>query len=426
MDFVQYATPLPSEPTTAAGTPRAGGPSVDNRQRAGTAQHRAPSDEIREFVLAANVAAQDATQDPAASAAPERVVSQLAGSAESATYLFALCDSAAIGEVSELGYPLISSTENPQHSGIKGHAWPGGEASFAGFIHLTLPLLEDTDIAEIECVLDLDLLPLPGAPASEATHEVTAMLVAEAEKIATRLGRGRAQVTLHHGSAYPVSADPFHAAIVAAGYLRSVGHIQAFTPRATTPSTATAASATDTDTTEVFPTEQGYRLDTWCDYDIPEAYAAQVRELLTVASVDVPSGELKLEPIEWTPTRMAHAAQRLRARGGTTLLVALVDEHNDEICALTEIARHRGSDPAVAEWTLTVTGRSHRHQGLATAVKAQALRTMHEHWPSVERVYGSIPEQPGYMRAIYRRLQATELSCSSTWEKRLLPAGTDE
>ena len=129
----------------------------------------APSDEIRDFVLAANVAAQDATQDPAASAAPERVVTQLAGSAESATYLFALCEAPPLGEVSELSYPLISSTDNPRECGIRGHAWPGGEPNFVGFIHLTLPLLEDTSIAEIECVLDIDLLPLPGESADEKT-----------------------------------------------------------------------------------------------------------------------------------------------------------------------------------------------------------------------------------------------------------------
>ncbi|WP_306516345.1 GNAT family acetyltransferase [Corynebacterium sp.] len=396
MEFVQFSTPLRDRTRPGA--------------EAEAKSRLAPSDEVRDFVLAANVAAQDATQDPAASAAPERVVSQLAGSSESATYLFAMCASTPLAEVSELGYPLISSTDNPRQCGLRGHAWPGGAPSFAGFVHLTLPLLEDTDVAEIECVLDIELLPLPGEPASAETNEVTTKLVAEAEKIATKLGRTRAQVTLHHAADQPASSDPFYAAISQRGYQKYLAHVQAYTP---------VTRDRSRELTAPLSPNQPYKVDTWLDYGIPETYASQVRSLLTIASTDVPSGGLELAPIEWTPTRMEQAAQRLRARGGTTLLAALIDQHSDEICALTEVARHLGSDPAVAEWTLTVTARHYRNRGLASGLKALALHAVREHWPTVERVYGSIPEQPGYMRAIYHDLAASELSCSSTWEKPL-------
>lgn len=85
MQLAQFSTPIQSRQEPSDFTPQA--------QNLPESQF-IPSDEIRDFVLAANVAAQDATKDPAASTAPERVVSQLAGSAESATYLFALCENA--------------------------------------------------------------------------------------------------------------------------------------------------------------------------------------------------------------------------------------------------------------------------------------------------------------------------------------------
>ena len=407
MQLAQFSTPIQSRQEPSDFTPQA--------QNLPESQF-VPSDEIRDFVLAANVAAQDATQDPAASTAPERVVSQLAGSAESATYLFALCENAPLGEVSELSYPLISSTEPPQQSGIRGHAWPGGEPNFAGFIHLTLPLLEDTTIAEIECVLDLDLLPLPGERASKKATAVAKCLLAYAEDIAIQFGRTRAQITLHYPATPPPRADPFYFAITHAGYQQHLGHVQAFIPvekQEQKPVTATRNSR------GLSSTGLNYEIVTWLDFAITEKYSSQIRELLTTASVDVPSGGLELEPIHWTPSRMAQAAKRLRARGGTTLLVGIVDKHTGKICALTEIARHYGSDPSVAEWTLTVTARENRNQGLAKLVKRHALAAARAHWPSVQRIYGSIPEQPDQMRAIYRALGASEFSCSSTWEKSL-------
>ena len=381
----------------------------------------APSDEIRGFVPAANVAGQDATPGPAASAAPERVITQLAGSAESATYLFALCEAPPLGEVSELSYPLISSTDNPRECGIRGHAWPGGEPNFVGFIHLTLPLLEDTSIAEIECVLDIDLLPLPGESADDKTKQVTARLLASAEHIAAQLGRSRAQITVHHPADCPPDADPFYPAIIDSGYHRHLGHIQAYIPAEHATEQTHVARQQAHSGAENHP---GYRLLAWRDYAIADEYAPQIRQLLTVASIDVPSGGMELDPIEWTPTRMEQAAQRLRDRGGSTLLFALVDKQTDKICALTEIARHYGSDPTVAEWTLTVTARTRRRQGLASHVKFEAIHAAQEMWPSVNRIYGSIPDQPGHMRSLYRSLGAVELSCSSTWENRLPSAET--
>ena len=94
------------------------------------AQPSEPADCIRSFVFWANLAAQEASGDAAASTSPGRVVQRLQGSSESQTHLFAVVDGdSTLGEVSELGVTLIPSVE------------PSQELDYLGFIHISLPLL---------------------------------------------------------------------------------------------------------------------------------------------------------------------------------------------------------------------------------------------------------------------------------------------
>src|SRR5699024_401334 len=98
----------------------------------------------------------------------------------------------------------------------------------------------------------------------------------------------------------------------------------------------------------------------WLDYDIPEDFLDDVIRLLTIASEDSLTGDLSVEPIQWNRTRLAEAHGRLRSRNAHTLMVALVDDSTQTVVALTELGRHAGSDPEVAEWTVTVTAREWR------------------------------------------------------------------
>ena len=95
--------------------------------------------------------------------------------------LFGLTDSA-LGEAGELGLPVISAAE------------PSPEIDFDGFIHISLPLLEETENADIECVLSADLLPLPGEELEPEALEVTHALAQEALRLTLQLGRRTAQV----------------------------------------------------------------------------------------------------------------------------------------------------------------------------------------------------------------------------------------
>ena len=122
------------------------------------------SDDLRGFVFLANLAAQEASGDPAASVSVERVHTRLQGSAESDSLLLALVEDNQIDPEaprSELGLPLLPSSvptdlvgEPPVHE-------------ILGFTHLALPLREERDVIEFEIVLDAEYLPLPGEALSD-------------------------------------------------------------------------------------------------------------------------------------------------------------------------------------------------------------------------------------------------------------------
>ena len=98
--------------------------------------------------------------------------------------------------------------------------------------------------------------------------------------------------------------------------------------------------------------------------------------------------------------------------------MALIDDAGG-IVALTELARHEAADPEVCEWTLTVTDRDHRRQGLAQLAKLTALHEVNQAWPQVRRCYCSVAAGDAAMNALYARLGAREISQSSAWELHL-------
>ncbi|OHO56126.1 GNAT family acetyltransferase [Corynebacterium sp. HMSC035E02] len=340
-----------------------------------------PADCLRSFVFDANLAAQEASGDPAASGSPRRVLQRLQGSTESRTYLFGLTDSA-LGPAGELGLPVISAAE------------PSPEIDFDGFIHISLPLLEETENADIECVLAADLLPLPGEDLEPEALDVTRALAREALRITRQLGRTTAQV----GMLYPPDADhtydPMSQAYLELGFRRKHAERQMFV--------------------EIAPTPPVVGAQVWPDYDIPEELLDDVLRLLTLASTDAVYGDLSVEPIVWTRQRLNEAHARLRSRKAHTLLVGIVEK--GRVVALTELSRHGDADPEVCEWTLTVTDREQRSRGLATRAKQHAQYAVAHHWPDVRRAYCSVAQADPAMNALYKRLGAHVISASSAYE----------
>lgn len=355
------------------------------------AQPTEPADCIRSFVFWANLAAQEASGDAAASTSPGRVVQRLQGSSESQTHLFAVVDGdSTLGEVSELGLPLIPSVE------------PSPELDYLGFIHISLPLLEEREAAEIECVL-CDL-PLPGEQLDEEGRKVAEWMGAKALELARKLGRTVAHVGLLH----PPGADPDYDAM--GSIYRELGFTQRHAEH------QLVMDIPESPVAALLPA--GITARVWPDYDIPEGYLNEVMRLLSLASTDAETGDLTVEPIVWTRARLREAHSRLRSRRGHTLLIALTAE-DGSILALTEMARHEDANPEVCEWTLTVTDRPHRRRGLAQLAKLTALHEVADYWPRVRRCYCSVAAKDAAMNAIYRSLGARELSRSSAWELRL-------
>src|SRR5699024_1084781 len=125
-----------------------------------------PSDAVRTFALMANLYAQEASGDPAASASPERVVHRLRGSNESTTHTVALVEvTQPLGDVSPLGVPSIPS------------AGECHDYDYAGFIDISVPLLEEKDTADLDFVLDVNFRPLPGQPLDDDAQHVATPLV---------------------------------------------------------------------------------------------------------------------------------------------------------------------------------------------------------------------------------------------------------
>lgn len=343
--------------------------------------HAEPADCLRSFVFDANLAAQEASGDPAASGSPRRVLQRLQGSAESVTYLFGLT-TAAIGTAGELGLPVISAAE------------PSPEIDFDGFIHISLSLLEETDNADIECVLAADLLPLPGEELEPEALGVTRALAREALRLTRQLGRKNAQV----GMLYPPDADhtydPMSQAYLELGFHHKHAERQMYV--------------------DIQPTAPVLGAQVWPDYDIPEELLDDVLRLLTVASADAVYGDLSVEPIVWTRQRLKAAHARLRSRKAHTLLIGILER--GRVVALTELSRHGDADPEVCEWTLTVTDRDYRRRGLATRAKQHAQYAVAHHWPTVRRAYCSVAQAAPAMNALYARLGAHVISASSAYE----------
>ncbi|WP_293768233.1 GNAT family acetyltransferase [uncultured Corynebacterium sp.] len=359
-----------------------------------------PADCVRAFVFSANLAAQEATGDTAASTSPDRVLNRLKGSSESRTLLFAVVEGRApLGEVDELGVPLIASTSTGTGAGTG----IGPNLDYAGFIHISLPLLEEKDIAEIECVFGMDYLPMPGVPLEPEERELADWMGATALDLTRRLGRTVAQVGVLHPDGTPDDYDPMAATYRALGFTSRFTEHQLLIP------------VPDNPPTPLLP--HGVRAHVWPDYDIEEQFVDQVLDLLSVASADSFFGQLTVEPIRWTRARLADAHARLRDRRAHTLLVGLVSE--GQVLALSEFSRQEHGDPEVAEWTLTVTHRDRRREGLAWAAKLSALRACVDHWPAVARTYTSVAAADAPMVTLSTRLGARTLSTSSAWELRL-------
>ncbi|MDR7329522.1 GNAT family acetyltransferase [Corynebacterium guangdongense] len=351
-----------------------------------------PSDDLRTFVFMANLAAQEATGDAAASVSLERVFSRLKGSSESDSILLALVDGQLDAPRSALGHPLISSSAPEDASPVH---------DVLGFTHLSVPLLEERDIIEFELVLDVEYLPMPGEDLGEQARTVIRTLVDAVVDAARTLGRHVLQIWIVHPVGQTPGTGPMARSLAALGFERALTEVQSALP---VPDSRPAALPED------------LRVEVVSDYAVPPHLIDDVLTLLSDASTDVPHGGLRTERAVWTPQRLSDAAARLHDRDGHHLLVLLVDAEGSAL-ALTEFMTHAGSTPGVVEQGVTFVAARHRGRGFGLAVTRWGLTALRETWPDATRVYTSNATTHEAMLRINDAVGREPVSGSSAWQR---------
>lgn len=358
-----------------------------------------PVDGLRNLVFLANLSAQETTGDAAVSMSAERLLHRLRGSPSFDSVAFALIDAPfTTSERSTLGYPVIASTESsPDLGAAEDSLFP----DFHGFLILGLPLREDADVLDVEVILDVDHLPVPGSPLEEEGSDIFGRLLAEAEVVAQQLGRRVLQTWLLHSPEQPPGTGEFAQLLLDAGYHLGLTEVQGYLTVPTHPS----------------PVPEGLNFYTIADLDFPTPLVSDVLQLYRLGSTDVPIGNLKSDRVEWTTQRLEEAVQQLKSTHRQKITVVATDISG--VVGLTEITRHEGSAEDIAEQDLTVVAPRVRGQGIARALKNEMLTQVSLCWPSIARVYTSCAVENIPMLRVNESLGWQIISGGSGWQKTL-------
>ena len=332
-----------------------------------------PADAVVNLVFLANLAAQETTGDTASSTSVERVQHRLRGSSEYDTRAFAL-------EVAD-----DAADEDP-----------------AGYLLLSTPLLEDRAVCEVEVIVDAAHLPLPGAGFEPEGRAVLDRLYCAAEAQARRLDRRILQTWLLHPADETPGTGEWADVLRARGYELATTEIQGVVD-AGVPAPALPA---------------GLRVEVVRNLAFPAPLLDATLALYRQASIDVPTGTLHAEPVDWTPERLAAAARRVVGTGRDMVSVVLSDPSG--VVGISEITRFPGSEPGIAEQGITVVAPAARGRGHGLLLKQAALRAAAEHL-GADRVYTSNAADNTGMISINRRLGWRVVSGGSGWQK-VLPA----
>ncbi|WP_018021048.1 hypothetical protein [Corynebacterium doosanense] len=328
---------------------------------------------MRTFCFHQNLAAQEASGDRLASVSVERVLTRLQGSTESDALLLALVDDSltpVLAPVGDLGVPVIPATDDER------------DLEVAAFAYLSIPLLEELRVVEVELVLDAGYLPLPGEELDTDAVSVRAELMRGVEEVCRALGRDVLQLWSDQGA-------PEH-------YCPAVT-VDQYALRAATPSPRVP---------------DGFSVRVARNY----APVDGLSTLLSTASADADHGHLHTEPVRWTGDRLREAAARLAARGETQLVVLLVDG-SGTARALCEFTAHSGADPTVAELGVVSVDRGFRGRGLGHAVLAAGLTNLA---PEVQTVYASAAAGDTATARLLAPYTPELLTSATAWQ-RILP-----
>ncbi|WP_080794586.1 GNAT family N-acetyltransferase [Corynebacterium pacaense] len=327
-----------------------------------------PPEALREFVFMANLAAQETTGDRDVSVSVERVTDDLLGSSESRSLLDTALD--------QRGDP-------------------------AGWVRVSLPLVDDPTTASLEVVLDAGFQPLPGQPMEAGARELLGALLDHGQWRAAQAPWLRS--VLHTAHMHPAGSSGHGCdhclVLVERGYVLAHEEIQQILPVVST---------------DFGP--EGLRVHRVVGTGIPAELIDGQVELQTIASTDVPHGALSTAAAPWSADRLAEQAERI-ARSGTGL-VSVYFSDGSGVVATSSISIPPGANPGAAEQGLTIVHPRMRGRGLGTAIKLSCMSLLHERFPEINRVATSNAVDNPAMLAVNRALGARELSRTTLWEKR--------
>ncbi|ALC06135.1 hypothetical protein CDES_08715 [Corynebacterium deserti GIMN1.010] len=327
-----------------------------------------PEDQVRSFVFMSNMAAQETAQTMDVSVSVERIHADLVGSTEISSSLYYVPDE-----------------------------WDEAQ----GWVKINYPLIDDTHTASLDIVLDATFQPLPGTSLEPGAITLIDALLAHGEHIAALPPHRR--TTFHTAHLHPAGGldDCDYCAILSRrGYLFAHEEIQQIIPIGSWPRSVDGVTVSEVVGTD-FPTEL-----------LPGIIELQHR-----AALDVPHGQLSLQPAPWNAERLAQQSERI-TKLGTKLYTAVLSDDKG-VVAMSSVSIPPAAHPHVAEQGLTIVHPRARGRGFGAAAKKACLSTLSSHHPDIQRVATSNAVDNQAMLVINRALGAVEISRTLLWEKNL-------
>ncbi|MFK5634183.1 MULTISPECIES: hypothetical protein [unclassified Ornithinimicrobium] len=280
-----------------------------------------------------------------------------------------------------------------------------------GGIWLTMPLRDNTTLAEAGVALD------PGADPAEVLpllwEHARPVLVADGRRTAqvwmTHAVHGAGEVMVPRTGAGRLSGDR------AATTLRDLGFVLEQVERHSAVEMARAlALAEDAGPRAADVAGTAYRAVSWVGSTPPEHLEAMAG-LMARMSVDVPTGDLELEPEAWDAERVAHGDRKVEAMGRVRVTTVAQQVASGSLVAYTTIDVPTDK-PHVAYQEDTLVHGEHRGHRLGMLVKAVNLGVLAAAAPQVARIHTWNAGENAHMLAINEALGFRERSVEGGWQ----------
>ncbi|MDO4887293.1 MAG: hypothetical protein Q3979_01075 [Actinomycetaceae bacterium] len=166
---------------------------------------------------------------------------------------------------------------------------------------------------------------------------------------------------------------------------------------------------------------EGYELVTFTSPQTPPELREELARIYALASTDMPSGEMSVEPEVWDAERVACKDERAR-RAGHDWIITAVRPVGGELVGWTHLVLPR-STPRAAMQEGTLIRADHGRRGLASWIKRANLAAMKDAFPKVERIMTFNDGDNRAVIAMNQRLGFAPRLMTVGWEKKIEGAG---